>query len=99
MHTVVIKTPILQKDPWVAKSMFTALSESKKWALVHLKGLRMSLPWLYEQIEELDALMGPDHWPYGIESNRSGVDLIVKYLIEQKIIARRMTAEELFPGF
>jgi len=99
MHTVVIKTPILEKDPWVAKSMYTALSESKKWALVHLKGLRMSLPWLYEQIEELDALMGPDHWPYGIEPNRSGVDLIVKYLIEQKIISRRMTAEELFPGF
>ena len=99
MHTVVIKREILEKDPWVAQSMYTAFSEAKKWALFHLKGLRMSLPWLYEQIEELDALMGPDHWPYGVQANRAGIDLIVKYMVEQNIIARRMTAEELFPGF
>jgi 4,5-dihydroxyphthalate decarboxylase len=99
MHTVVIKTSVLKKDPWVAQSMFTAFSESKKWALTHLKGLRMSLPWLYEQIEELDALMGPDHWPYGVQANRAGIELVVRYLVEQKIIGRSMNLEELFPGF
>jgi 4,5-dihydroxyphthalate decarboxylase len=99
MHTVVIKTPILRESPWVAQSMFRAFEASKQWALTHLKGLRMSLPWLYEQIEELDALMGPDHWPYGVQANRDGIELIVRYLVEQRIIGRALTPEELFPGF
>lgn len=99
MHTVVIKTDVLRKDPWVAQSLYAAFSDAKKWALLHLKGLRMSLPWLYEQVEELDALMGPDHWPYGVEANRAGVELIVEYLVEQKIIGSRITPEALFPGF
>lgn len=99
MHTVVIQTKVLDAHPWVAQSLFDAFSEAKKWALFHLKGLRTSLPWLYEQVEELDAMMGPDHWPYGVAANRAGVELIVKYLVEQKIIARSITPEELFPGF
>ena len=99
MHTVVIQTAVLDANPWVAQSMFKAFTEAKKWALFHLKGLRMSLPWLYEQVEELDAMMGPDHWPYGVEANRAGVELIVKYLVEQKIIAKPLSPEELFPGF
>lgn len=99
MHTVVIQTAVLDAHPWVAQSLFDAFTEAKKWALFHLKGLRTSLPWLYEQVEELDAMMGPDHWPYGVQANRAGVELIVKYLVEQKIIARPLTPEELFPGF
>lgn len=99
MHTVVIQTAVLKEHPWVARSLFAAFADSKQWALTHLKGLRMSLPWLYEQIEELNALMGPDHWPYGVEANRGGIDLIVKYMVEQKIIGAPISAEALFPEF
>ena len=96
MHTLVVQTAVLKEHPWVADSLFTAFQEAKQWAYVHLKGLRVSLPWLYEQIEEVTVLMGHDHWPYGLDANRSGIDLVVSYLVEQKIIGNRMTAESLF---
>jgi 4,5-dihydroxyphthalate decarboxylase len=96
MHTLVIQTAVLEEHPWVAGSLYTAFHEAKKWAYLHLKGLRVSLPWLYEQIEEVDVLMGRDHWPYGFEANRSGIDLVVSYMVEQKIIDNQMAAESLF---
>ncbi|MBI4192092.1 MAG: ABC transporter substrate-binding protein [Betaproteobacteria bacterium] len=96
MHTLVVKSAVLDKNPWVAESLYKAFGESKQWALTHLKALRTSLPWLYEQIEEVDAIMGQDYWPYGVEANRSGVELIVNYMVEQKIIGSRIGVDRLF---
>jgi 4,5-dihydroxyphthalate decarboxylase len=37
-----------------------------------------------------------DMWPYGIEKNRRGVELVVQYAHEQGIIPRRFSVDELF---
>jgi 4,5-dihydroxyphthalate decarboxylase len=42
-------------------------------------------------------ITGRDPLPYGIASNRQTLEEIIQYALEQRIIARAVTVEELFP--
>ena len=54
------------------------------------------LPWLIDDIEEIDRLFGGDAFPYGIAANRSTLEALVQYMVEQHFIARSIPLEELF---
>jgi 4,5-dihydroxyphthalate decarboxylase len=41
---------------------------------------------------------GIDFFPYGVEANRKPMELMVQYSVEQQIIPRAFTVEELFEG-
>ena len=41
-------------------------------------------------------ITGRDPLPYGIEPNRQALEEIIQYALEQRIIARPVTVEELF---
>ena len=99
MHAVVVKKSVYQIHPWVAQSIFDAMTEAKKWVLeqLHRGGtLRWMLPWLYDDIQQLYDLMGPDPWPYGVEANRHTLETLMSYLVEQGLIPQPMPLEELF---
>ena len=42
------------------------------------------------------AIVGPDPLPYGLEPNRSGIALCLRYSAEQGLVPREYTPEELF---
>ena len=67
MHTLLIKTSVLEKDPWVAMSMYNAWQESKKKCYEWLewqRGHQTSL-WYRALWEEEQALAGPDIYLWG----------------------------------
>jgi 4,5-dihydroxyphthalate decarboxylase len=41
---------------------------------------------------------GIDFFPHGVEANRRPLELIVQYSLEQQIVPRAFTVEELFEG-
>ncbi len=99
MHLVAIRKSIYEKHPAVAGSLFRALCESKRIALkkmAYTGALRTMLPWLPAHLEERDAVMGADPWPYGIEPNRPTLEALVKYLHQQGITDRLMAVDNLF---
>jgi 4,5-dihydroxyphthalate decarboxylase len=99
MHGVVIKRSLYQEQPWVAMSLYKALSASKAMTLksLHLtSALHIMLPWLVKYVEETEKIMGRDWWPYGIEKNRETIEAICQYSFEQGLSVRRMTIQELF---
>jgi 4,5-dihydroxyphthalate decarboxylase len=58
---------------------------------------------IYRLLEESKALAPPpadglDFHPYGIEANRKALELMVQYSVEQEIIPRAFTVDELFEG-
>src|SRR6476646_3796306 len=72
MHTLLIKTSVLDKDPWVAMSLYNAWQESKKncyewleWQRVHQTGLWYRALW-----EEEQAIAGADPYLWGFGSTR-----------------------------
>ena len=65
----------------------------------HLKKMgwaTISLPWAAQEIEETQALMGENFWPYGIKPNRKALETLFRYSYEQGLASRKLTIEELF---
>jgi 4,5-dihydroxyphthalate decarboxylase len=54
------------------------------------------LPWLLDEIEEIDAVFGGDAFPYGIEPNRPTLEALVRYMVEQNFIPHPIPIEALF---
>ena len=81
------------------RSLFDGFVESKRAGAPAraLRGsLRSMLPWLIDDVEEIDDVFGGDAFPYGIEANRPTLQALVAYMVEQHFIARPIPIEDLF---
>jgi 4,5-dihydroxyphthalate decarboxylase len=99
MHTVVIRRDIYERDPWVALSLYKALCQAKQYAYDQLADLgspKASFAWLQPLMEEEQAIIGKDWFPYGIEQNRPTIEALLQYTHEHGLTDRRLTIEELF---
>jgi len=99
MHTIVIREELYRDQPWVAESLYKACEESKAWALRQMRfsgAQRSMLPWLYDEIAEMDALFGASPWPYGLEANRRTLETFMRYLVDQHFLDRPAPIDDLF---
>jgi 4,5-dihydroxyphthalate decarboxylase len=99
MHTVVIRRDVYDRDPWVALSLYKALCQAKQYAYDQLADLgspKASFAWLQPLMEEEQAIIGRDWFPYGIEQNRPTLEALLQYTHEHGLTDRRLTIEELF---
>ena len=99
MHTVVIRRDIYEHNPWVAVNLYKALCEAKERCyqfLLEAGAPKASFAWLQPMIEEEQAIIGPDWYPYGIAQNKPSIEALLQYTHEQGLTARRLTIEVLF---
>jgi len=99
MHTVAIRSDVVEKHPFVGTSLFNAFQDAKEVAFRRMRftgGLRYMLPWLPSEIDEIDEVFGGDPWPYGIEANIKTLEAAVECLFDQSMIERKVSVEELF---
>src|SRR5260370_9875202 len=85
MHTVVIRRDIYERDPWVALALYKALCIAKDrcyHVLAELGSPKVSSAWLQPLLEEEQAIMGPDWFPYGIARNRPSIEALLQYAHE-----------------
>jgi 4,5-dihydroxyphthalate decarboxylase len=99
MHLVVIRNDVYERHPFVATSLHKAFCAAKDraWEKMRFSGtLRYMLPWLPDDVEEIDELFGGDCWPYGVEPNRPTLEALVGYMAEQGLIPEPIPVEKLF---
>jgi 4,5-dihydroxyphthalate decarboxylase len=99
MHTVVIRRDVYDRDPWVALNLYTALCRAKEQCyhlLTETGSPKASFAWLQPMIEEEQAIIGREWYPYGIEQNRPSIEALLQYTHEQGLTDRRVKLEELF---
>lgn len=99
MHLVVIRKDVYESNPWIAQSLFKAFLAAKNWAveMMYFSGAqRYMLPWLFDDLRELDQVFGGDPWPYGIDKNRATLETFVRYMHQQGFIAEEVPIESLF---
>jgi len=99
MHVLAIKEAILDRNPWVAMSLYKAFREAKDRCLEEMgdsSALQYSLPWMWPGLERARKVMGDDIWPYGLDSSRPTLEKFVEYMDAQGLSERQMTVEELF---
>jgi 4,5-dihydroxyphthalate decarboxylase len=99
MHCVVLRADVNAAAPWAARSLYTALAESRDHALARLHDFGAygsTLPFLPTAVEEADAIFGSDLWAYGIESNRATLEPLMRYAHQQGLTDRLIGIEEAF---
>jgi 4,5-dihydroxyphthalate decarboxylase len=100
MHTVAFKREIVEQNPWVAANLFKAFDEARRISVERSLACTSSalpLPWGYEFVKRMQAVVGEDLMPYGVEANRTTLDAFLQYAFEQGVCHRRLQPEELFP--
>jgi 4,5-dihydroxyphthalate decarboxylase len=94
-HTVVVRDELLQQYPGLAADLFRAITTSKQ---AYLAGLERSGDLSAEDAltVRLEAGLGGDPFPNGVEPNRKALEALVQMAADQHITPRKFTVEELF---
>ncbi|MEK7214234.1 MAG: ABC transporter substrate-binding protein [Chloroflexota bacterium] len=98
-HTVVIQDKVLQAEQWVAEELFNALRTSKD---LYVQRLRSSGPANAEDENRTRAMAilgGADPLPYGVEANRKGLETLIKFAADKKILPRPYRLDEFIPSW
>jgi 4,5-dihydroxyphthalate decarboxylase len=92
---VVVKSEILEANPWLAQSLMDAFSDSKQF---FLKSLRAGIDDAKEfaSYSSLRKIVGDDPLPYGIGPNQKSINALIDFSASQHILARRPGVEEVF---
>jgi 4,5-dihydroxyphthalate decarboxylase len=99
MHIIAIRRDVYEANPWVAQSLCKAFVNAQKEAYEEIRStaaLKAMLPWLTHHVEETEALMGRDFWPYGYEANIDALNTFLRYHHEQGLSKRQLTPKEIF---
>ncbi len=100
MHVIAVKREIMDEHPWIAVNLLRAFEQAKANSVARMLEItapRVPIPWCYEHTRQAQKMFGPDHWPYGIEPNRTTLDAFLQYAYEQGVCERRIEPEDLFP--
>ena len=55
-----------------------------------------SIPWLFNEIDELDLLFARDAYRNGLEENRHVVETFCRYLLEQNLVKNKININDHF---
>ena len=99
MHTLVVREELFNEHPWMAEALFKACEKSKDWAIEQMRfsgAQRLMLPWLHDEIEEMQQLMGSNTWASGVEPNRGTLETFMKHLVDQHFLERAEPIDDYF---
>lgn len=100
MHMIAIRREFHERYPWVAVNLRDAFEEARRITLEDLSdhGASSSMyPFFQWEMERTIREFGQDFWPYGVEPNRPTLEAALRYAYEQKLAARLVDIDELFP--
>jgi ABC-type nitrate/sulfonate/bicarbonate transport system substrate-binding protein len=95
-HTVVVKDELLAAKPGLAPDLFQAFAEAKGIYLDRLEKGQIEEPSATDKLFTRVMEVTGDPLPYGIEPNRRALEAVIQHSVEQGIISRPFTVEELF---
>jgi 4,5-dihydroxyphthalate decarboxylase len=99
MHVVAIRKDFADANPSLPKALFSMYSQAKQAAYDDLEAaevLKVTLPWVNQDLADTRALMGENFWPYGVKANRKELELVMRYTHEQGLAKRQLRVEEVF---
>jgi len=96
-HTIVVRNDVLAANPDLAPDIFNAFAEAKRLYLKRLASGEIEQPSADDAVYRKVMDVTGDPLPYGIEPNRRMLEAVIRHSLEQGIISRPVTVEELFP--
>jgi 4,5-dihydroxyphthalate decarboxylase len=83
-HLLCLKTTLVDANPWLPAELLRLFTAAKTAAIEPSAEARFS------------AIVGPDPLPYGLEENRAGIELCLRYAGEQGLVPLVYRPEEIF---
>ncbi|HEY7320932.1 MAG TPA: 4,5-dihydroxyphthalate decarboxylase [Candidatus Binatia bacterium] len=97
MHILAFKQEVLKNNPWAATSVMKAFEHAKDVCRHYYDDPNWSwLAWGKHFMEEQQQLLGEDPWPSGLKRNRANLERFIGYSLDQGLMAKKMSVEELF---
>jgi ABC-type nitrate/sulfonate/bicarbonate transport system substrate-binding protein len=98
-HTVVVKDELLAAHPDLAADLFDAFVRAKRVYVDRLKSRAIAEPTAADRTFMAVMEITGDPLPYGIAPNRRELDAVIQYSVEQGILPKPFTVDEVFaPG-
>jgi len=97
MHLVAFTAEFLKQHPQAAPALLNAFESAKEICRQYYEDPNWSrLAWGRMLFEEERDLLGADIWPNGFEKNRPNLERFIGYSLDQGLLQRKVTPEELF---
>ena len=93
-HGLVVKNELLKNEPWLADDLLGAFNAAKAIYLKNLQGSTGMSSW--DKAAADNAAVVGDPFPFGIEANRKALETMTQFAVDQHMVPRRFTVEELF---
>jgi len=97
MHVMVIKNELLGSRSGIAKIVSHGV-QAVVDAFVYRKRLTSEKSILWPELTwaEQERYLGPHPWPAGVEANQKELNALIGYAVEQGILRKRISPDELF---
>ena len=93
-HLIVLRRDVWEQDKWIARALTDAFIQSAETFGKAQRSFPYVSPWLDAELEEVEALMGPDFHADGYERNRDTIEVFAEQAHRSGIVSRRIGAEE-----
>ncbi len=98
-HLVVIRRAVWEANPWVAGKLTDAFIACNDAFTQAQRNFPYATPWLEDELEQTEALLGEDFHPYGFERNHRQFEMFAEQAWHGGITDRMVPPEELFAEF
>jgi 4,5-dihydroxyphthalate decarboxylase len=92
---IVLKEELLAAHPWIAKAVYQAFCEAKARWLPRLRSGEADTA-DDRKYRELIPVIGEDPLLYGIKANLPSIEALITYAVQQKLMPKQLSVEDLF---
>jgi 4,5-dihydroxyphthalate decarboxylase len=97
MHVLVVKSNILEREPWVGVNLLQAFQEAKMYWVNYLRNPpRVSLAWASALWEEEKGILGEDPWAFNIGNNVRTIETLMAFALQEGLISAKYDVKSLF---
>lgn len=98
-HLVVIRRSLWEAHPWVARALTEAFIACNDAFTEAQRNFPYATPWLEDELERTEALLGEDFHPHGFAPNRLPIAAFAAQAQAAGIVGRAVSPEELFAEY
>jgi 4,5-dihydroxyphthalate decarboxylase len=98
-HLIVLRREAWEANRWIARSLTEAFIEANDSFTAAQRSFPYVTPWLEAELENTAAVMGDDFHPYGLDRNRTQIEMFVGEAFQLGLTRRRIAVEEYFADY
>lgn len=98
-HVLLVKRAAWERMPSLGSSLLEIFEQCEAVFTAGQRQYPYNTPWMIQEVEETERLMGAEYHAHGLRRNRAQVDTFCQAAYEDGLTARRITVDEYFAEF